>query len=331
MTKRTSQLQKPNPHVAVVIPVHDRKDLLEACLQSLASLDFPVKECEVIICDDCSDDDLESVVTKFRQLIPRLKLLRQKKQRGPAAARNAGFRSSSADIFVCLDSDVICSPRFLRELVGGLEANPAWVAAEAALVPVGGLASPLWDAPTSSNGARYHTAGIAYRRDALFEAGGFDETFKLPACEDVDLAAVLLKLGKIGFVKSAEVYHPRRRITLRTHWVWRKSWKYVTVLAKRYGFLAFPEHQVGPLPRLRVALAAVLTLPVGRLIEGCIYASRSPLGGINACFYALFDLFCGICALPEIFFRHIPRRRNYLLAEPSIGTANLEQSYTDNQ
>jgi GT2 family glycosyltransferase len=177
----------------------------------------------------------------------------------------------------------------------------------------------LWDAPVCDHGGRYHTAAIAYRRDALFSVGGFDETFKLAACEDVDLAAKLFKEGVIGFASEAKALHPLRKVTLLTHWQWRRSWKYITILAKRYGFLAFPGRQAGRFPRIRVAVAAVITQPLGRFIEAFKHMKRNFREGIIAGLYALFDVIFGLTALPAIFFSTVPPRRNYLEGKTSQG------------
>jgi GT2 family glycosyltransferase len=171
--------------------------------------------------------------------------------------------------------------------------------------------SILYDAP-ESNGQAYLSGVSAYRADALLKVGGFDETFLLPACEDADLAARLLKIGDYGYVPGAVAYHPTRRVTLQTHWRWRRHWKYEMILAKRYGFLSFPGNLAGPFPRLRVALAAVVTLPAGRFIEGVKYIKHKPSDGMLACLYALFDVFCGFLALQSILFSYIPPQRNYL-------------------
>ena len=68
--------------VAVIVPVRNRPDLLEECLSSLSNLDFPVNECEILICDDGSADDLQPVIDKFNGSIPNLRLLKQQRK-GP--------------------------------------------------------------------------------------------------------------------------------------------------------------------------------------------------------------------------------------------------------
>lgn len=312
-----------NVHVAVVIPVRNRSDLLERCLASLADQVFSMAECEVLVCDDCSQENLRPILNRFREKLPRIRLLRQDSWKGPAAARNFGIRAVGAPIVLFLDSDTLSDHALVRHLLAALDRNPEWVGAEAKIESVGRKENPLWDGPVCPNGGRYHTAAIAYRRDALIRAGGLDETFKMPACEDVDLAMRLLKEGSIGFVPEAIVYHPTRRVTLKTFWNWRRYWKYVMILAKRYGVLAFPGKSAGSFPRLRVALAAVLTLPGGRFLTACDHLMHQPWEGLLACFYAFFEAICGVCALPDILFESVPPYKDYLSSETKDSGGNL--------
>jgi len=297
--------------IAVVIPVRNRSDLLEECLLSLAEQDFSIENFEVLVCDDFSTENLEFVVNRCRNRIPNIKLLRLKKHQGPAAARNMGFRSSKASIFVCVDSDVICKKDFLSRIIDALEINSDWVAAEATVFPKKERYSILLDAPENRGGS-FLSSASAYRSAALKRVGGFDEEFPLPACEDAELAARLMGIGKYGYVAEAIVYHPTRRVSLQMHWRWRRHWRYEMILAKRYGFLAFPGHPAGRFPRLRVGLSAIAALPVGRLLEGLKYIKYRPYDGIFACLYAFFDIFCGLWAFPSILFSSVPPRRDYL-------------------
>ena len=299
---------------AVVIPVRNRPDLLAQCLDSLRKQEFPEGEWEVLICDDGSTEDISPVVERFKSNLPNLRILRQP-PKGPAAARNLGFRSSPAEIFVCLDSDVLCGTGFIGAMVNALREHQEWVAAEATMLPQGDK-SILFDAPVN-HGGTYGSGASAYRAKALHQVGGFDEAFPFPACEDVDLGAKLLGLGPYGYVPEAIVHHPSRRVTLKTYWEWRRFWKYVMILGKRYGFLAFPGREIGKFPRLRVALAAVVTLPAGRFLESCAHLPKNPKEGLLASFYSLFDVICGIFALPDILLADVPPGRNYLLEKIS--------------
>jgi GT2 family glycosyltransferase len=302
--------EKSGFQVTVVVPIRNRKDLLEKCLFSLTSQDVELGNVEVLVCDDGSTEDIRSVVVSFERIL-NIRLLHQQ-PKGPGAARNLGIQESIGPTIIFLDSDALPDQALVSKLVTALNRNPEWMGAEAKIESIGEEKGPLRDGPVCQEGGRYHTAAIAYRREALIKAEGFDETFRLPACEDAELAFRVLKQGPIGFVPGAVVYHPQRKITFRTHWRWRRYWKYEMILAKRYGFLSFPGNPIGPFPRLRVALAAVVTLPAGRFIEGIKYTRYKPFDGMLACLYALFDVFCGVWVLPIILFSNLPPRENYL-------------------
>ena len=296
---------------SVVVPVRNRLDLLVRTLETLTQQDFPAAEYEIIVCDDGSVVDVTHVLARFVDAPVSIRLEKQVPL-GPAAARNLGIRSSHAPVLIFVDSDVEADRALIRCLVEALQAYPEWQGAEAALRPAGGEAGILWDAPASMDGGHYHTAAIAYRREVLLAVGGFDEEFRLPACEDVELAMRVLEHGPIGFVPKAKVWHPRRKITGRTHWRWRRHWRYETILAVRYGILAFPGRSCGRFPRLRVGWAAVATLPAGRFLSALKACASAPSDACLAALYALFDVLCGLWVLPSILFAPVPARRNYL-------------------
>lgn len=299
---------------SVVVPARNRPDLLRAALAALTVQDLAPDTFEIVVCDDGSTDDIASVVAEFRDEGgggTSVRLLRLS-PRGPAAARNAGTRAARAAIVVFVDSDVEVAPGCVGALAAALERQPDWAGAEARLEPTGGEDGLLWDAPSSDFGGRYHTAAIAYRRSILCAVGGFDETFRLPACEDVELAVRVLEHGAIGFVPEAIAYHPRRRITAKTHLKWRHHWRYETILAVRYGILSFPGKRAGPLPRVRVLAAALVNLPAGRALKALGRLGRSPGEAIKATGYAVLDVGCAIAAAPAILFEPVAERQDYL-------------------
>ena len=307
----THLTQGESRRASIVVPVRNRPDLLARTLETLLAQDVPSSEFEIVICDDGSTDDIQSVAARFASEPTRVCLERQP-QLGPAAARNLGVRCSNAPIVIFIDSDVIVDCSAVRRLIEALDSHPDWQGAEAALHPMGGEKSILWDAPSSTEGGHYHTAAIAYRRDVLLAVGGFDEQFRLPACEDVELALRVLRHGPIGFAPEAKVWHPRRRVTYTTHWQWRLHWRYETVLALRYGVLSFPENPCGPFPRLRMMRAALVGMPCGRFIQALKAISRNPGDAFLALMYSLFDVVFGLWALPSILLAPLPIRQNYL-------------------
>ena len=300
---------------SVVIPVYNRTDLLRAVLDGLAKQTISPSQFEVLVCDDGSTEDLTPVVTGFQGALPRLRHLRQA-NRGPAAARNLGIANAGSDVVLFLDSDVQPGDRVVEGLTRALADHPDWQGAEARLQPTGGEDSFGWDAPRSDHGGHYHTAGIAYRKALLERIGGLDENFSRAACEDVELAVQVLRHGPIGFVPEAVVLHPRRRRTFASSWRARRNWRYVQLLARRYGFLAWPGNPTS-FPRLRTATCAVCTLPAGKALEAI---RRFPTAPGDACrgLALTFVEWCGgVSMLPVILFAPLPPRRSRFLDGPS--------------
>ena len=96
------------------------------------------------------------------------------------------------------------------------------------------------------------------------------------------------------------------------------------ILAERYGFLAFPERKIKRFSRLRVAWAAVVSLPLGRLIQALHWLKRNPSSAMIAGLYALFDVICGLWALPAILFCTVPDRVDYLRRSAAVTDKSLK-------
>lgn len=93
------------PPVAVVVPVHERVNYLRFCLEGLARQTYP--KLEVVLVDDGSSSaEARAVIGDVeRQTWPwPLRVLRIP-NRGVGAARNAGWRSVSAELVTFLDDD----------------------------------------------------------------------------------------------------------------------------------------------------------------------------------------------------------------------------------
>ncbi len=134
--------------------------------------------------------------------------------RGPAAARNAGWRRCAAPWVVFLDDDVVPVPGWRRALIADLDAAGRRVAAVQGRVRV-----PLpVDRPPSDRerdvaglaDAAWITADMAVRRGALQLVGGFDERFRRAYREDTELALRLVDAGLRLGVGRRGVEHPVR-------------------------------------------------------------------------------------------------------------------------
>jgi histidinol-phosphate phosphatase family protein len=131
---------------------------------------------------------------------------------GPAAARNRGWLASEADWVVFLDDDVLPSRDWLERLNEDLRSAAADVAGSQGrlVVPLPSHRPPTdWERNVSGlEHARWATADMAYRRDALLAAGGFDERFPRAFREDADFALRLVATGRRLAGGSRTTLHP---------------------------------------------------------------------------------------------------------------------------
>ncbi|EHD19639.1 MULTISPECIES: glycosyltransferase family 2 protein [Brenneria] len=91
------------PLVSIYISTYNRAPKLSRAINSVINQDY--KNIEIIICDDCSNDNTLDVVKKLASEDSRIKYLRTDKNNGPSAARNLGIFSARGEYITGLDDD----------------------------------------------------------------------------------------------------------------------------------------------------------------------------------------------------------------------------------
>ena len=214
------------PGLSVVIPSHNRADLLGPCLAGV--LRHAPAGTEVLVVDDASPGGAASAAAGA---FPGVRVLRRGRRSGFCAAANAGLAAATHAIVELLNDDVEVE-------AGWADAALAWFAdpSVAAVAPLvmrwsDGDAAPRID----SAGDRYYLGGVAgkrgggrplgpeylrrrfvfgasassafYRREAVLAAGGFPESFAA-YFEDVDLAFRLHRAGfRVAYEPASRVWH----------------------------------------------------------------------------------------------------------------------------
>jgi mycofactocin glycosyltransferase len=197
--------------VAVVVPVRDRREGLE---RTLAALE-PVGQ--VIVVDDGSSSPVPPEAGR--------EVIRHPVPRGPAAARNSGWRATTLPVVAFVDADIEPAPGWLARLVPHLgDPSVAAVAPRVTSSRAGrsdvlaryeAYSSPLdlgpAPAPVRPGAAIAYvpSAALVARREALLALGGFDESLRVG--EDVDLVWRLYETGwRVRYEPSSRVAHPPR-------------------------------------------------------------------------------------------------------------------------
>ena len=187
----------PRPTVDVVVPTVGRPSLA-ALLHALADGEGPLPG-RVIVVDDRRRPAGPLLGDPVPPPLATLVELRQGPAAGPAAARNVGWRASSADWIAFVDDDVVPAPGWLARLADDLRAaDPDVGGVQGRLhVPMPAGRPPTdWERNVRGlEQARWATADLAYRRQALLRVGGFDERFPRAYREDADLGLRVTAAG----------------------------------------------------------------------------------------------------------------------------------------
>jgi histidinol-phosphate phosphatase family protein len=130
--------------------------------------------------------------------------------RGPAAARNVGWRTAGAEWICFLDDDVVPGPGWYDELAVDLSHADGSVVGSQAIITVPAPRRPTDDERRTLGlaTAQWITADMAYRRSALVSCGGFDERFPRAYREDADVALRLTRAGGRIIRGTRRTEHP---------------------------------------------------------------------------------------------------------------------------
>lgn len=182
--------------IAYVLPTRDRSTTLARTLRALGSL--PPHDAEVVVVDN--DSAVPAVAPAHLENGMPTRVIRMDTNAG-AAARNAGARAANAEWIVMLDDD---SRPTNTNHVDLLRAAPSGVLAVTADIHLTRGVRESGGLPEVPVGC-----GVAYRRDAFLDLGGYDAAFGYYA-EEYDLAArILLAGGRVAFDRRFTVEHDK--------------------------------------------------------------------------------------------------------------------------
>lgn len=100
--------------VSIIIPIYNVEQYLEECLNSVVNQ--TLKDIEIILVDDCGNDNSIKIAQKFAQNDSRIKILHHKKNKGLGPARNTGLKAAKGEYVFFLDSDDYINEDILEKL-----------------------------------------------------------------------------------------------------------------------------------------------------------------------------------------------------------------------
>ena len=205
--------------VSIIVPTYKRPDTLARALESVLTQDYPDKE--LIVVDDSGQETAHyqqtlAIVAACQQRFPDTLVycIGHTRNRNGSAARNTGLLNASGEYICFLDDDDIYLPERLSRSIATLKQCDA----DCAAVYCGYLG---WNSERDDK-SRYiagdlsreillleyskhylHTNTATYRRQAVLELGGFDETYRRH--QDLEFNLRYFSRYKIATVESALV------------------------------------------------------------------------------------------------------------------------------
>lgn len=177
------------PGISVILPVHNRADVLGRAIESVIEQEFG--DFELIVVDDGSTDASAALARSFGDR--RIKVIELGENRGGNVARNEGIRAASSPLIAFLDSDDRYLPDKLAFTVAEFERRPGLDLLIDSFIKIQPPGSSKREAvrrnPVISDRELFRTAlftrllwkatpSITVRREAALKAGLFDETLR---------------------------------------------------------------------------------------------------------------------------------------------------------
>ena len=103
--------------LSIVIPCYNEEKTLERCVERVLEIREDLLSLEIIIVDDCSQDQSYRVARSLADRYSEIVLLRHDRNRGKGAALRSGFSVAKGDYVAIQDADLEYEPRELKGLL----------------------------------------------------------------------------------------------------------------------------------------------------------------------------------------------------------------------
>ena len=233
--------------ISVVIPTYRRPALLQSCLKALAAQHFDPDDYEVIVVSDGFDAATQAVVRQWQAQHSSFCYYHLPCKKGPAAARNLGWRQARGPLVAFTDDDCLPDPGWLRGFAAAYGGEREAAFTGRVRVPVTAPPTDYEKNLTGLETADFVTANCLCTRAALERVGGFDERFSMAWREDSDLEFKLILAGiPIRYKADAVVVHPVRPAPWGVSIMEQKKSRFNALLYKKYPELYRQKIQKGP-------------------------------------------------------------------------------------
>lgn len=126
--KKTADLPKRYPTVAILVPCWNKGATLAPTIHSLLAMNYPKDKLSIVIIDDGSTDNTWEAAQEFAHN-PQVALYQKENEGSKYSALNFGMAHTQSELVGCLDADSFVERDALMEMVKAFEADPEAMAA----------------------------------------------------------------------------------------------------------------------------------------------------------------------------------------------------------
>lgn len=208
--------------VSVAIPTYNDAERLKETLEGILQQSDPPQE--VIVCDDCSTDNTEEVVSACRRRAPSIAIryLRMQENVGVVGARNHAIRAASGEWIASCDSDDVWLPEKLhrqKSFISDWHGKPISVldtygynVSDAgrilSLVTLGPKTEEIFEAHKAKRKLCYMLhSSIMFPRTCFDQVGGYSTEYGIDEC---DFCTKMAELGVLVVVPEPLVRYRKR-------------------------------------------------------------------------------------------------------------------------
>lgn len=205
--------------ISVIIPTHNRSDILEKCLGALSCQTLSKNVFEVIVSDDGSEDDTRERAKYFLKNNFKYNRYLWQINSGQSVARNRAILQSRGRILLFINDDTIATPTMLEEhrrthdqypagsdvVLGRVTISPELPSSIFAKMHLDYFYD-LWKGQTELDWRAFYTCNISVKKSFLIKFGFFEE--RLRYHDDVELGERLSHHGlRVIYNPKALGYH----------------------------------------------------------------------------------------------------------------------------
>lgn len=117
---------KEQKKLSIIVPVYNSEEYLRKCLDRL--LEQSYKNIEIIIVNDCSQGDCESIADEYKSKDGRIKYIKHSSNKGLFQTRITGTSIATGEYIAFLDSDDYVSIDYYRTLMDNIQENNSDIA-----------------------------------------------------------------------------------------------------------------------------------------------------------------------------------------------------------